>query len=147
MPFKHLLVGVDGSKPASEAARVALDLAASLGAQVTVVSILDDRIYNPPSAEAPPLPAVESRMQATAEQAVAAVLEQARGLGVVCTTHVLTGDVTPTILQLKEERQADLIVVGTHQRRGLRRLKLGSTAGAISREAACPVLIVHSEEE
>lgn len=55
----------------------------TLGAQRTAVSILDDRIYNPPSAEGPPLPEVEAKLQAVAEHATVEALSQARFCGVV----------------------------------------------------------------
>jgi nucleotide-binding universal stress UspA family protein len=53
-----------------------------------------------------------------------------------------TGDARDLILHGCEDVQADLIVMGTHGRRGLRRALLGSVAEAIVRTAPCPVLTV-----
>jgi nucleotide-binding universal stress UspA family protein len=52
------------------------------------------------------------------------------------------GDARDVILQHAKSLPADLIVVGTHGRRGFQHLLLGSVAEAIARRAACPVLIV-----
>jgi len=142
MPFRHLLVGVDGSAAAAAAATVALDLAAALGARLTVVAIVDTRFFYPPG-ETPPLLQAEEETVAMARVAVRDVLDQAHSRGVACVARVIEGEVLPTLVELK----ADLLVVGTHQHRGLRRLLPGSTAGAISRKASCPVLIVPTSEE
>jgi len=55
---------------------------------------------------------------------------------------IKNGDVKPTLLKVAQQKNIDLIVVGTHGRTGLGRVLLGSVAEAIFREAACPVLTV-----
>jgi nucleotide-binding universal stress UspA family protein len=56
--------------------------------------------------------------------------------------HVRVGQAAPEILALAGEVGADLIVVGTHGRSGIRRLVLGSVAESIVSGASCPVLVV-----
>jgi len=56
-----------------------------------------------------------------------------------------TGDPRDLIVQAATKLGADLIVMGTHGRRGLRRLLLGSVAESIARTAPCPVLLVRAE--
>ena len=53
----------------------------------------------------------------------------------------------PAIIEHADRRQADVIVLGTHGRRGLRHLLLGSVAEEVIRRAPCPVLVVHRREE
>lgn len=55
------------------------------------------------------------------------------------------GEPAPSILKVQREVGADLIVIGTHGRRGLSRLFLGSVAEHVIREAACPVLTVRKQ--
>jgi len=55
-----------------------------------------------------------------------------------------TGDARTAILTAAEELRADLIVMGTHGRRGVSRLVLGSVAESVARTAPCPVLLVRS---
>ncbi len=60
--------------------------------------------------------------------------------------HVRVGHPADEIVQLASEIDADLIVVGTHGRRGFRRLILGSVAERVLRLAHCPVLVVRPKE-
>lgn len=60
-------------------------------------------------------------------------------------TSLETGDAETQITNVATRLRADLIVMGTHGRRGFRRLVLGSVAEAVARVAPCPVLLVRSE--
>jgi universal stress protein A len=61
---------------------------------------------------------------------------------VPCVHKLLVGDPAEAILQVAESDQVDMIVMGTHGRRGLTRLLMGSVAEAVVRRATCPVLTV-----
>jgi nucleotide-binding universal stress UspA family protein len=54
--------------------------------------------------------------------------------------HLITGDPATAVVQLAEEENVDMIVMGTHGRTGLSRLLMGSVAEAVVRKANCPVL-------
>jgi nucleotide-binding universal stress UspA family protein len=56
---------------------------------------------------------------------------------------VVEGDATMQIDAVAAEQHADLIVMGTHGQRAIRRAFLGSVAEAVVRSAPCPVLTVH----
>jgi nucleotide-binding universal stress UspA family protein len=58
------------------------------------------------------------------------------------TTHLRVSDPTVAIVQLAGDIQADLVVIGTHGRRGIARFLLGSVAAGVVRLAPCPVLVV-----
>lgn len=60
--------------------------------------------------------------------------------------HTRTSTAAAGIVDLAEELDVDLIVVGTHGRKGLRRFLFGSVADTVIREATCPVLVAHLEE-
>lgn len=64
-------------------------------------------------------------------------------------THHVTRAIAaaPAILDYADARGIDLIVIGSHGRRGIRRLLLGSVAEEVLREAQCPVLIIREEKE
>jgi nucleotide-binding universal stress UspA family protein len=61
---------------------------------------------------------------------------------VKCVHKLLVGDPAESIIQLAETEHADFIVMGTHGRRGLTRLLMGSVAEAVVRGATCPVITV-----
>lgn len=56
--------------------------------------------------------------------------------------RLLAGDPADAIIRAAESDEADLIVMGTHGRRGITRLLMGSVAEAVVRRATCPVLTV-----
>jgi nucleotide-binding universal stress UspA family protein len=56
--------------------------------------------------------------------------------------HVVTGSPVREIARFAKEREADMIVVGTHGRTGLARVVMGSTAESLLRESPCQVLVV-----
>jgi len=64
-----------------------------------------------------------------------------------CVSHIRLEFAAEEIAQLASDVHADIIVVGTHGRRGLRRLFLGSVAEAVVRLAQCPVLVVRPKGE
>ena len=64
--------------------------------------------------------------------------------GVKCELTVVVGLPAESILEAQERLGADLLVMATHGRRGLKRLVLGSVAEKVVRESAIPVLTVHS---
>ncbi len=68
--------------------------------------------------------------------------ENAEAAGVEVEWFVVSGDPRVKILEIADERQVDLIVIGSHGRTGIRRLVLGSVAEHTLRHAACPVMIV-----
>lgn len=59
--------------------------------------------------------------------------------------HIVVGDAASAILQTATDIQADVIVVGTHHRKGIERLFLGSVAESVMRDAHCPVMVVTSK--
>jgi len=125
----RIVVGYDAA-PLSE---LALREAAALAAErpetdihvLSVVDQIDER--NAPY------------LEARAAEALDAV-EAGEGPRVI--PHVLTGDVAREIVRMAEDVEADLIIVGTHGRRGIRRLLLGSVAEHVTRWASCPVLVM-----
>src|SRR5690606_23986459 len=56
--------------------------------------------------------------------------------------HTRTSDPTAAILEVAREIRAEMILVGTHSKKGVRRLLLGSVAGSLVRQADCPVLVM-----
>jgi nucleotide-binding universal stress UspA family protein len=84
-----------------------------------------------------------ARLRRYADQALARFLAQNPNQGFTkVVAHLRFDAIAEEIAQLAADLEADLVVVGTHGRRGLSRLLLGSTAEATVRLAPCPVLVV-----
>ena len=127
--LSRILAAVDFSEPARAAFDQALALARAHGAELTVVHAV---------------PADQSfGSKARARIALIGKLRQrAEAADVALRVSVQHGDPTKVILLHARARQSDLIVLGTHQRTGLSRLRAGSIAERVTVRAAQPVLIV-----
>jgi len=145
--FGSIVVGTDGSGTASEAVRQATDLAKRVGAAISLVSA-----YEPVSgsrlreerAEAPRdiewMVHEREDVDATLREAA----EDIREAGVEVETLARQGDPADAILDVAEERGADLIVVGNKGMTGAKRFLLGSVPNKISHHAPCSVLIIRT---
>ena|SRR5438874_4425354 len=146
--YGAIVVGTDGSETAKEAVRQAGELAKALGSSVLLVSA-----YAPVSEarlrqERQTVPEDVSWM-VNAREDVQAVLdeeaERVRGAGVgEVETFPREGDPADAILDVAEERDADLIVVGNKGMTGARRFLLGSVPNKVSHHAPCNVMIVRT---
>jgi nucleotide-binding universal stress UspA family protein len=83
----------------------------------------------------------QKRLHDHVEDAVAAFNERTGKSFTRCVSHIRLEFAAEEIAQLAADVDADLVVVGTHGRRGLRRMFLGSVAEAVVRLAQCPVLV------
>jgi nucleotide-binding universal stress UspA family protein len=137
LSFKRVLVATDGSPASSAGADHAVNIAASYGGELVALAVVDlpDEAY----ADAP---GIAEQLLEKAKEYVAAVTARAAAAGVPCTTATLEGPVHEVVTRLARERQAGLIVTGSHGRTGLRRLLLGSVAEKVIGYAPCPVLVV-----
>ena len=145
--FGSIVVGTDGSSTAAEAVRQATELASSLGAKVYLVSayepvpegrLRDERQQVPEDLQwmVNPREDVEDTLQAGATS-----LESK---GVDVETLAREGDPADAILDVAEEKNADLIVVGNKGMTGAKRFLLGSVPNKVSHHAPCSVMIIRT---
>ncbi len=150
--FKRILVAVDASQTGELALRTAVGLAAEMQARHRIVHAVDAAHINM-SAEFPTLSEVTevSESIVKAGQKVLSDAEAtAAAAGLAAETHLITIDtmnqrIPEVIANDAEAWPADLIVIGTHGRRGLSRLFLGSVAEGVARVATKPVLLVRGK--
>ena len=127
--FRHILVPVDGSPSSDKALDEAIRLAIFSAAKISLLHVLDDL----------------SDVRAAGENLLAKQGEKvlARGLPVECVLIAEgPGRICEHVAEHARISQADLIVVGSHGRRGVGRVLLGSDAEQIIRQAPVPVLVV-----
>ena len=144
--FKRILVPVDGSATSSKALTQALRLAKENGSKVRLVHSIDELVYVGAYDYSADL--VKAVREAGAK-VLADALAIAKAAGVEADTRLV--DLPPqrlgaSVAKEAESWDADLIVLGTHGRRGFSRVMLGSGAEQIIREAKVPVLTVRSDE-
>ena len=147
--FHHLLLCLDGSVSSASALREALALAQTCGARLSLLHVVQPWAFvqDPGSAESA-LQKGLALMREAGERLLAEAGAQALGLGLVvdAVLWMPRGQGPRRLWEIVNEQaqlsSADLIVIGSHGRRGVRRALLGSDAEQILRHASLPVLVV-----
>ncbi len=142
--YENILIPVDGSEVSNSAARQGFELASRLGSKVTLLYAVDTAILTAPGAESAManVDAMRESLMEQAEKLMASLKGTAAAMGVEPGIIIAEGNVPDEILRIAHERGADLIVMGTHGRRGLNRLLLGSVAESVARKSHCAVLLI-----
>ena len=143
---KTILVPTDLSEGAEEALDYALDLAAALGAQVHLLNVVGIPSLGVPELGLAMASVTIDTVVVENQKAIDELAARKRTIAPIGQAILRTGDAKDTILQVAKELGADLIVMGTHGRRGLKRALLGSIAELVVRTAACPVLTVRTSD-
>jgi nucleotide-binding universal stress UspA family protein len=145
--FGSIVVGTDGSETARKAVQQATELARQVGASISLVSayepvsnarLRDEKREVPKDMEWMVNPRED--VEATLNQAS----EEVEGAGVKVETFAREGDAADAILDVAEEQNADLIVVGNKGMTGAKRFLLGSVPNKVSHHAPCSVLIIRT---
>jgi nucleotide-binding universal stress UspA family protein len=142
-----ILLAIDESKSSEAAVQSVMAMAARPGTEVKVLNVLE-----PPSLllgreMSGPDPEFEGVWNALREQAKALVgkaTEALRKAGLNVTPALEEGDPKSKIIDLAKQWHADLIVVGSHGRKGINRFLLGSVSDAVARHAHCSVEIIRT---
>lgn len=148
--FKKILLTTDGSQLAEDAMPVAIDLARQTGAQLRVVTVVENPVfYGTPEAtalyDAEFYRTLSAELDRMAQNSVERVVAAAARTGLKPTSIVRHGSPSEEILAEAKEWGADCVVIATHGRSGLGRLLLGSVANRIVNHATCPVLLFRGQ--
>jgi nucleotide-binding universal stress UspA family protein len=142
--YKRILVPIDGSPTSIRGLDEAIALAKLCGANLRLVHVLDRVAF--PAGETYTID-VFGLLREAGERIVQQAKERAAAAGLDASTflsEVLPGRVCDVVVEQVKEFGADLIVLGTHGRRGVSRLLVGSDAEQIVRVAPVPVLLVRA---
>ncbi|MEJ5211605.1 MAG: universal stress protein [Burkholderiales bacterium] len=148
--YQHILVAVDGSPTSERALEEAMGLASALGSRLRLVHAVDEVIWDWEGQWIDPQPLWEAMAKA-GRDLLDRLAKRVNAAGLAGDTKLLeittAGQrVSEAIVAEAEAWPADLIVAGTHGRRGLSHLLLGSVAEGIVRVATRPVLLVRATE-
>lgn len=138
---RRVIAGTDFSDPSLPALRAAAEVSARMRGELVVAHAIE---VNPISIYGVDLPtmihlAKPDVMHAAAQRRLD---EAVRELGVEATTAVCVGSPASSLVELARDRDAELLVLGTHGRTGFTRFVLGSVAETVIQRAPCSVLIV-----
>lgn len=147
--YQNIVCAIDGSDLSTKALTHALALAAKTGGKLTVVTVTEPSVIVSPGAEMMMVDTstIIADLDKAKEESAKATLAEAETLAkasaiAVTKVHVANSTAADGIIHAAKEANADLIVMGSHGRRGLGRLLLGSQAAEVLSHSALPVLIV-----
>jgi nucleotide-binding universal stress UspA family protein len=147
--YKRLLVAMDGSKTADRALDEAIKLARQCQASLRIVHVIDEVSLSWDSGFTG-MGEIQQRQRESGQKILDKAAETAHRAGVTAETRLLELDklslhVADMIAAEAETWPADVIVIGSHGRRGVRRMLLGSVAEGVARVASKPVVLIRGE--
>ena len=146
--LKRILVPIDFSETSEAALKYGVELAGTFGATLHLLHVVTEPVHETWVSYAPPTAflGIVERFKTHAQECLERLVpprELASGRAVVAT---VCGDPIDQILKYARDNNTDLIVCGTHGRRGWAHVTMGSVAENVVRRAPCPVLTVHHPE-
>ena len=150
--YKRIMVAVDQSFMTSQVMRAAIALARANDARLAICHAVDETLLAQREA-AMMLPnsvgKAEARMRLGAQGFLAGLQEEARAAGIDAEIRLVESEekhVSDMLIEASGEWQADLLVVGTHGRRGIERFFVGSVAERLVRKGQTSLLLVRGED-
>lgn len=151
--YARILVPTDGSDLALRELKEAVTLADLTGATIHVLYVVDDTKIAELATDSglddvrfdADVDRLFDRFEALGEHAIEDLRNVAAERGIELTTTIRTGIPDEAILSYVTENEIDLLVMGTHGRRGVKRYLLGSTTERVIRRAPVPVLTVRED--
>ena len=144
--FHRVLVATGGSPWSDNAVKYAIGLARDYGLELVIVHVLTE---TPPYFIAEAGPSLDSLLEGSEEagrRIIDEAMDWAAEVGIQCDSELVWGRVPEVICHVAQERDCDLIVVGSRGLTGFKRLMLGSISNAVAAKALCPVLVVKLPE-
>jgi len=137
--IEKIIVPVDFLDYTNQVAEYAMYVAQKLNAAVFFVHVVEDAHVYGDFAD-PSLESYASRVADRAEARMKKLIDMCKESVSGCEGKIYRGDITDSIIQCAKEQGGDLIVIGTHGRKGLEKMWLGSVAERVVKNAPCPTL-------
>lgn len=146
-----ILLATDGSTYSEVAAQTVASGFRAQGAEVLVLQVVEPLVFStPPQMAHGYAPEMAARLQdklKEAKESVARTAEMLRKAGFKVDARVAENEIRTGILDIAADWHADLIVLGSHGEKALRKFLLGSVAEFVARHAHCSVLIVRTPSD
>ena len=147
--FKNILVAIDGSRTSDLGLDEAIKLAKDQEVTLYLLHVVDDHalLQSAATPQATYIDGLLKALRETGRKIIAEAEAKVRKQGIQSKSILienLGSRISDLILNQVRELNADLIVLGTHGRRGVKRMVMGSDAEGVVREAPVPVLLVNS---
>ena len=142
--LRRVLVATDGSATSSGAERAGIDLAALSGASLIVLSVIDPSRLRLPGGL---FHTRVDQVRVERERVLGRIVANARHRGVAAQFLIWEGDPGEGVIEAAGAEDADVIVVGSHARRAVGRLLLGSVSSYVVSHSSARVLVIRPGQE
>ena len=149
--YKNILIATDGSKFAGQALNHGVKLAKNTGARLTFVTVSEtwsalDMAYEARGGAFNPISEYEKAVEETAAKILSSAKAAAEKAGVKSTgVHLKDRHPADGIVETAAAKKCDLIIMGSHGRRGIQKMLLGSIASEVLGLSSIPVLVVKAK--
>ena len=147
-PYGNILVPYDGSTYSQKALKMAVNMASEFNSTLYLVNVIDVSAVNPPGQihsknTRKTLDEIKTTVKNSVESYLQKIQKEYGDSGVIVKGFVLEGEVTGKLLKFIEDRDVDLVIIGSRGLSGVSKIKtLGSVSRKISELAKCPIVIV-----
>jgi len=144
--IKKIIVPIDFLQHTEQIAEYAVYIADKMGAKLRFVHIVEP----PPTygdLDFPPFGALSNEVVKQAKEKMNQLVEKFKKSCSGCAGKIFEGDIIDSIMQYAEDESGDLIIIGTHGRKGLEKMWLGSIAERVIKKAPCPTLTCNPYKE
>jgi nucleotide-binding universal stress UspA family protein len=145
--IKHILCATDFTETSARAIDYAASLAKGLNVPVTVVHAYEIPVYGFPDGALIATAEITQRITQAAQEALDKTVKDLVSRGVEAKGVLRTGAPWDEVISVGQEQKADMIIIGTHGRKGLARALLGSVAENVIRTSTIPVLVIHGPRD
>lgn len=144
--INEIIVPIDFLRHTDQITEYAVYMAEKFGASLKFVHVIE-----PPQSvadqEYPSLRSYTAEVVTSAEEKMKQLVEQCRNNFSGCEGTILKGDIVDTLIKYAQDKEGDLIILGTHGRKGLSKMWLGSVAERVIKSAPCPTLTCNPYKE
>lgn len=141
--IRKITVPVDLNKNTQKLVDYALFIAKQFEAEVTLLHTVEFVVLGEMALGNPTYDDYNTKRKEEADKALERIVTESADKWKSCTSKVLMGDTVDEILLYTKDVNCDLIIMGSHGKRGLEKILLGSVAERVLKKAHCPVLIMN----
>ncbi|MEE4164621.1 MAG: universal stress protein [Desulfocapsaceae bacterium] len=137
--IENIVVPVDFLEHTDNLVDFAVNIAKKLDGKIRFIHVVENP-YSFAEYSYPSMNIFQTELVEVAEERMKRLVEKNKNTCSGCEGKVITGNVVETILDFVKEVKGDLIIIGTHGRKGLEKMWLGSVAERVVRRSPCPAL-------
>jgi nucleotide-binding universal stress UspA family protein len=144
--IKHILFPTDGSDNSNKALQYVKEIALKFGAKVTVVTVYESPLLSGIEIVPYTFSELEKSIREIAEDILEKTHKEVNEAGISCNTRLEQGDPGKVIVELLENNEYDLVIMGSRGLGTVKSFLLGSVSNYVLHHTNCPIMIVRGDE-